>query len=187
VRAMQILSQQVGRGDVHCIFIGGGPHQPAIAAYAHSLGLDEVTTFTGRVSDDDLCRILSSADLGIDPDPKNDWSDQSTMNKVMEYMYFGLPVVAYDLKETRVSAAEAGLYARPNDEEALAAAISGLLDDPEARHRMGQLAEQRVHETLAWSHAAPVLLTAYERAAGLAGCNAPSAARLRGEKGAPKP
>jgi hypothetical protein len=32
----------------------------------------ELCTFTGRVSDDDLCRILSSADVGVDPDPKND-------------------------------------------------------------------------------------------------------------------
>ena len=41
------------------------------------------------MSDDDLCRILSSADLGVDPDPRNDWSDKSTMNKIMEYLYFG--------------------------------------------------------------------------------------------------
>lgn len=192
VRAMRILSRQVGRGDVHCIFIGGGPHQPAIAAYARSLGLDDVTTFTGRVSDDDLCRILSSADLGIDPDPKNDWSDKSTMNKVMEYMYFGLPVVAYDLKETRVSAGEAGLYATPNDEEALAIAIGGLLDDPVARHRMGKIAERRVQETLAWRHSAPILLEAYERAEALLQRQEPTPKSLgpavtHSDKGAPQP
>ena len=81
----------------------------------------ELCTFTGRVSDDDLCRILSSADLGVDPDPKNSWSDQSTMNKIMEYMFFGLPVVAYELTEHRVSAGPAALFAEPNCEPALAA------------------------------------------------------------------
>ena len=37
------------------------------------------------------------------------------MNKTMEYMAFGLPVVAFDLRETRVSAGDAGVYATPND------------------------------------------------------------------------
>jgi glycosyltransferase involved in cell wall biosynthesis len=168
VRALKILVRDMGRDDVHCIFVGGGPHQPAIAAYARELGLDDVSTFTGRVSDDDLCRILSSADLGIDPDPKNPWSDKSTMNKVIEYMFFGLPVVAYDLKETRASAGAAGHYATPNDERALAEAIAGLLDDPGARAAMASLGERRVREQLAWDHSAPILIEAYERAARLA-------------------
>ena len=64
-------------------------------------------TFTGRVSDDDLCRILSSADVAVDPDPKTAWSDKSTMNKIMEYMFFGLPIVCYDLTEHKVSAQDA--------------------------------------------------------------------------------
>ena len=80
------------------------------------------------MSDDELCRILSSADLGVDPDPKNDWSDKSTMNKIMEYMFFGLPVVAYELTEHRVSAGPAALFAEPNCEGALARSISELLD-----------------------------------------------------------
>jgi glycosyltransferase involved in cell wall biosynthesis len=54
-------------------------------------------TCTGRVSDEDLRRIVSSADIGVDPDPRTDWSDKSTMNKIMEYMFFGLPIVCYEL------------------------------------------------------------------------------------------
>ena len=51
-----------------------------------------------------VAAILSTADVGISPDPKNPLNDLSTMNKTMEYMAFGLPVVAFDLRETRVSA-----------------------------------------------------------------------------------
>ena len=124
VRAVKLLRDELDRDDVHCVLVGGGPHQPAIKAYAEELGVAERCTFTGRVSDDDLCRILSSADLGVDPDPKNDWSDKSTMNKIMEYMFFGLPIVAYDLTEHRVSAGPAALFAEPNCERALARGIS---------------------------------------------------------------
>ena len=97
VRAVKLLAGR--RGDFQVVFIGGGPHQPAIKAYAAEQGISDFVHFTGRVSDDELCRILSSATLGIDPDPKTPWSDQSTMNKVIEYMFFGLPVVAFDLHE----------------------------------------------------------------------------------------
>ncbi|MFZ5790045.1 MAG: glycosyltransferase family 4 protein [Pseudomonadota bacterium] len=162
LRALRILRDRIGRRDVHAAFVGGGPHQPAIKAYAQEIGLADMTTFTGRVSDEDLCRILSSADIGIDPDPKNDWSDKSTMNKIMEYMYFGLPIVAFDLKETRFSAQDAAVYAEPNLEAAMAARIHELLEDEPKRRRMAEFGQRRLREALAWEHSAPALLSAYE-------------------------
>jgi glycosyltransferase involved in cell wall biosynthesis len=119
-------------------------------------------TFTGRVSDDVLCRVLSSADVAVDPDPKTPWSDGSTMNKIMEYMFFGLPIAAYDLRETRYSAESAAVYAQPNDERDLARVISGLLDNAEARAAMGRSGETRVREVLAWQYSVGHLLAAYD-------------------------
>ncbi len=145
------------------LFVGGGPHQPAIKAYAAEQGLHGIARFTGRVGDDELCRILSSATLGIDPDPKTPWSDQSTMNKVIEYLYFGLPVVAFDLHETRVSAGAAGVYAEANSEQALADAIGALLDDPARRAAMAACGQRRVREALAWEHSVGPLLAAYDQ------------------------
>ena len=104
----RILREDLKRDDVHAVFVGGGPEQPLIRAYADEQGVGDLCTFTGRVSDDDLCRILSSADVAVDPDPKTAWSDQSTMNKIMEYMFFGLPIVCYDLTEHKVSATGRG-------------------------------------------------------------------------------
>src|SRR5271156_6162095 len=75
IRAIKVLRDEHGRSDFHCILIGGGTNQPAIAAYAAAEGVADLCTFTGIVSDEMLCRILSSADVGIDPLPKNDWSD----------------------------------------------------------------------------------------------------------------
>ena len=164
VRAVRLLADE--RDDFHVLLLGGGPHQPAVKAYAEQQGLGGIAHFTGRVSDEELCRILSSATLGIDPDPKTPWSDQSTMNKVVEYMFFGLPVVAFDLHETRVSAGRAAAYAEPNSERALADAIAALLDDPERRAAMAATGHERVREQLAWAYSVPHLLAAYDRAAG---------------------
>lgn len=169
IRVMKILRDDLGR-DVHCVLVGGGPHQPAIADYAARIGVADRCTFTGRVSDNLLCHVLSSADVGVDPDPKTEWSDKSTMNKVMEYMFFGLPIVAYDLTETRTSAQDAAFYAQANDERALAVGIVKLLDDPDNRAHMGNYGANRVRESLAWEYSVPNLLAAYERAVRRPGC-----------------
>jgi len=162
VRAVRVLCEDLRRDDVHVIFVGGGPEQPTLRSYADAQGVGDVCTFTGRVSDDDLCRILSSADVAVDPDPKTAWSDKSTMNKIMEYMFFGLPIVCYDLTEHKVSARDAALYAKADSERALAEGISALLDDPGRRVRMAQYGTERVRQKLVWQHSVPPLLAAYD-------------------------
>jgi glycosyltransferase involved in cell wall biosynthesis len=164
VRAIKHLRDDLGRSDFHCILMGGGPHQKAIADYAQELGVGELVTFTGRVTDDMLCRILSTADIGIDPDPKNPWSDKSTMNKIVEYMYFGLPIVSFDLKEARVSAEDAAIYVEPNVESEMAAAIAKLMDAPGQRKAMSEYGYNRVRNQLAWQYSVPPLLAAYDKA-----------------------
>ena len=168
VRALKRLVEHYDFRDFHCVLIGGGPHQPVIQHYAGELGLAEYCTFTGRISDEALCRILSSADLAVDPDPKNDWTDKSTMNKIVEYMFFGLPIVCYDLCEARVSALDAARYVTANDEDAMARGILELLDDAPARARMREFGMQRVRTALAWDYSVPPLLAAYDKAAAMA-------------------
>jgi glycosyltransferase involved in cell wall biosynthesis len=130
---------------------------------ARELGLEEVD-FPGRIPDDELARILSTADVCLAPDPKNPLNDLSTMNKIVEYMAMGRPIVSYDLIEARVSAAEAATYAEPNDPRSFAAAVAELLDAPERRAAMGAAGRARVEHELSWAQSEKALLAAYNRA-----------------------
>ena len=120
----------------------------------------------GRAPDELVVRILSAADLGLSPDPKNPLNDLSTMNKTMEYMAFELPVVAFDLRETRVSASDAGVYVKPNDVREYAKAIVQLIDDEPERIRRGKLGRARVEQELAWSHQRRAYLSVYRSLVG---------------------
>jgi glycosyltransferase involved in cell wall biosynthesis len=164
IRALRVLRDDLERRDFHCVLIGGGTHQPVVAAYAEEIGIGDLCTFTGIVSDEMLCRLLSSADVAIDPLPKNSWSDKSTMNKVLEYMFFGLPIVVGDLAEAKVSADAAALYVEPGEPRAMAEGIAMLLDDPARRAEMGAFGQQRLHTTLAFEYSVPNLLAAYDAA-----------------------
>ena len=161
LRAVQLIVQS-GRTDIQFGLVGGGTELPAMRGLAKKLGIDEYVTFTGRVPDAELLEMLNTADICVNPDRANDMNDRSTMNKVMEYMALGKPLVQFDLTEGRVSAGEASWYARPNDVADLAQKMVALLEDENARIHMGAVGRERIEHVLSWQHEAPRLLAAYE-------------------------
>ncbi|QKW03137.1 glycosyltransferase family 4 protein [Streptomyces sp. NA02536] len=164
LRALAKLRDEVGRTDWHAVFVGGGDTFDAMVELSRRLGLSEQVQFTGRVPDADLVRYLSSADVCLSPDPRNPLNDVSTMNKVLEYMVMGRPLVSFDLKEARVSAGEAAVYAPADDESEFARLIALLLDDPEKRAQMGKIGQERINGPLAWRNSQASLLAAYAAA-----------------------
>jgi glycosyltransferase involved in cell wall biosynthesis len=181
LRALAKLRDEQGRTDWHAVFVGGGDTFDAMVALAAELGLADQVEFTGRVSDDDLLRYLSAADVCLSPDPLNPLNDVSTMNKVMEYMAMGKPMVSFELREARVSAGEAALYAPANDESQFAKLVAKLMDDPQERQRMGEIGQARVSGPLSWEHSRRHLIAAYNAAVGSdagAGVAAPGVAAV---------
>jgi glycosyltransferase involved in cell wall biosynthesis len=163
VQAAALLVGPMGRDDIAFTLIGAGDCFGELRRLTAELDLEDFVQFTGRAPDPLVAEILSSADIGLCPDPKNPLNDVSTMNKTMEYMAFGLPVVAFDLTETRVSAGDAAVYAEPNDVAAFAQAIVGLIDDPATRQLMASTGRRRVEDVLAWSHQRPRYVGVYDR------------------------
>ena len=127
------------RHDISFTLMGSGDCFDDLLALRDRLHLGEYVEFTGRVPDETVAAVLSTADVGLSPDPKNPLNDLSTMNKTMEYMAFGLPVVAFDLRETRASAADAGIYADPNEASVAARLLVELVDDEPWRQQMGAI------------------------------------------------
>ena len=163
VRAADIVVKKLGRTDIAFTLIGSGDCFRDLVALRDELGLAGHVEFTGRAPDELVTRILSTADVGLSPDPKNPLNDVSTMNKTMEYMSFELPVVAFDLKETRTSAGDAAVYVTPNEVDEYAQAIVALMDDETDRARLAKLGRTRVEKELAWAHQRQAYLDVYQR------------------------
>jgi len=154
LRAAAHLVHELKRSDVHFGLVGGGTSLDEMKALARELGVSEHVTFTGRVSDGALLAMLSTADVCVNPDVANEMNDISTMNKVMEYMALGKPMVQFDLAEGRFSAQQASVYARRNDAVDFARKIAELLDDPAQRAAMGAFGRRRVESELEWRYEA---------------------------------
>jgi glycosyltransferase involved in cell wall biosynthesis len=162
LRAVAHIVYDLKRSDVHFGLVGGGTSLEDMKALAQRLGVAEYVTFTGRVPDEELLAMLNTADVCVNCDVANDMNDISTMNKVMEYMALGKPMVQFDLTEGRFSAQQASVYARRNDVFDLAMKIAQLLDDPARRAAMGAFGRRRVENELEWRYEVPKLLAAYE-------------------------
>lgn len=168
LEAAQYIVQRLGREDVHFGVVGGGTSLDEMRVLAEQMGVSDYVTFTGRVPDKEMLEMLNTADVCVNPDVANEMNDKSTMNKIMEYMALGKPIVQFDLTEGRFSAQEASLYAKKNDAVDMAEKIVELLNDPDRCKQMGEYGRRRVETELEWKYEAPKLLKAY---AGLFGAD----------------
>ena len=149
---------ELGRRDALFVFMGDGVALPGLRELAEELEIEDVVRFTGWVDEDSCFTYLATADLGLD----TNLEPEVTPVKGMEYMGHGLPVVAFDLHETRGRADEAARYAPAGDVEAMAREIAALLDSPEQRHRLGRIGRERIEQEFAWDRQEERYLATYD-------------------------
>ena len=166
VRAAAHVVHELGRDDVSFTFMGSGDCYDELVALREELHLTDHLELPGRVPDQTVIEVLSTADVGLSPDPRNPLNDVSTMNKTLEYMAFGLPVLAFDLKETRVSAGDGAAYVSEDDPAAYARALVDLLDDEASRALMGAAGRHRIQSELGWPHQRQAYLGVYDTLVG---------------------
>jgi glycosyltransferase involved in cell wall biosynthesis len=164
IDSVNYIVNELKRQDIQFVLVGDGPSVKGLKADVERMKLTDYITFTGRVSDHDLLEVLSTSDVCVNPDRVNPMNDKSTMNKIIEYMALGKPIVQFDVTEGRRSAGEASLYAKANDPIDFASKIISLLEAPEERARMGAIGRERVATKLAWPYQIPNLIAAYQKA-----------------------
>jgi glycosyltransferase involved in cell wall biosynthesis len=156
--------KNLGRRDIHFTCVGGGTELKRLKEMIREKDLTDIVNFTGRVSDQELLEILSTADVCVNPDRPCKMNDMSTMIKIMEYMALGKPIVQFESTEGRFSAGEASLYAdKANQISDFADKILWLLENPAERARMGEFGRMRIEKELAWGYSVANLLAAYNR------------------------
>jgi glycosyltransferase involved in cell wall biosynthesis len=165
--AVRHIVVERGRSDVSFVVMGNGEEFERILQLSRQLGIADAIEFTGWLQDDTLIAdYMKTADVCVAPDPKNAVNEYCSMNKIVEYMAMAKPVVAFDLREARETAREAGTFVVSNgsdgDPVAMADRILELLDSPQTRERMGALGRRRFTDVLAWEHQQASLLRAYE-------------------------
>jgi glycosyltransferase involved in cell wall biosynthesis len=162
VFAVNDLVHRQGRQDCHFTFVGDGESRDDAMRLSRDLGLEEFVSFPGFLSQDAVFDHLATADVGLDPGLDHTVSPV----KALEFMAFGVPFVAFDLREVRVMAEGAALFTTPGDHEDMARLVGRLLDDPAERRRLGEVGLRRVGDSLAWDHQQPRYVAVFDRLLG---------------------
>jgi glycosyltransferase involved in cell wall biosynthesis len=164
LHAARHIVKDRGRSDIGFVLMGGGPAYKSLTELAKELGIEQNVRFMGYVDRGFAARVLKLCDVCVAPDPKNVYTDGCTMNKVVEYLVMGKPIVQFDLVEDKRIAGDASRYALNNDPVSLAENILAVTDDEEARQAMALRSKQRFDECFSWAREAENLLEAYEKA-----------------------
>jgi len=163
-RTIYYIVSRRKRRDIQFMLMGDGPAFHDLQELAGTLGISDYVEFAGFRTGEDLLERLSTCDVCVSPDPRSPYNNLCTMNKILEYMALGKPIVQFDLLEGRRSAGDASLYATPNDEQEFGDKLLQLLEDPDARQQMGEIGKARMREMLQWKHQVPKLLYAFKLA-----------------------
>jgi len=150
------------RKNVQFAIIGGGTELQSIKELTQKMQLQDYVDYYGRVDDETMVNILNTTDICVNPDKPTEMNNLSTMNKIMEYMALKKPIVQYDLKEGRVSAQRASLYAENTSPENFAEKILWLFDNPDIRNEMGEFGYKRVINELSWEFESKKLIAFYK-------------------------
>jgi len=162
LKACKYIVYELNRKDIYFILIGKGDEFENLRKMAKNFKIEKFVHFTGRIPDEDVMEILSTADVCLAPDPSNPLNDYSTMNKIMEYMICKSPIVSFDLVESRYSAQDAAIYVQNNNIEEFAKGIVYLLSNKNLSNTMANFGYNRVINKLSWENQEINLIKAYK-------------------------
>lgn len=161
IRALYHLICDLNCTEVLCLIVGKGDALEAIKHLTREKNLENYVHFAGWVDSGHLAGYFNLMDICAAPEPTNHYNDHCTMIKVMEYMSFSKPIVAFDLPEHRFSAQAAALYTPDNNAFEYARNIQKLIQNPALRQEMGAYGRTRIENTLAWEYQAQELIRIY--------------------------
>ena len=170
---LALLRDSHGIANAQLTIVGDGPARGAVMAEATRRGVADQIVITGWLDSHKVPPIVREADVCVDPAHPTSLNDRSTMIKIAEYLAAGRPVVAYDLTETRRTAAGAVCLAGRGDPTCFAERVAVLAQDERERRTAAERARRRALE-LTWERSEQELLRAYGELCGAAWRSGPS-------------
>lgn len=157
--AVARLARDRRRPAVRLVVVGAPKKNGAVERRIAALGLGGRVAFTGRIGPEEFVRQYARASLAVVPSVYEGFG-----LPVGEAMACAVPVVSTTGGALPEVVGEAGVLVPPADPEALAAAIAGLLDRPEAAAELGWAGYRRVHARFTWPRAAEATVRVYREA-----------------------
>ena len=129
---------------------------------AERLGIADAVTFHGRIPIGEVPAAIASADIGLAPTRRTEFTDYSLSTKAYEYAAMDRTVVASRLPLVERTFGDDVVTYAAGDPADLATALDRIVDDPAGREARVARARARV-AALSWERAARPYLDLVER------------------------
>ena len=140
------------------MIIGDGPQRRELEALACRSGLSDSIRFTGSLSPAEVARWMRRSELFVLPS-----REEGQGVAMLEALASGTPCVASKVGGIpEVLSPQWGVLVPPEDSQALAAAMEGILDRGDRGRSMGQAAASAVRERYDWAAIARRVRGVYE-------------------------
>lgn len=137
LKAFAIVQKRL---DARLLLVGGGPLEPDVHNMASELGIQDKVVTAGHQPDPG--KFVDAMDVFVLAVPIGSGSIA-----LLEAMARGKPaVITFGNGEEAVVHEKTGVWAPPDDPDALAAALLGLSSDPDLRERLGRAAARHVSQ-----------------------------------------
>jgi glycosyltransferase involved in cell wall biosynthesis len=145
IRAVAALAP--ARPRLKYLVAGEGPYRPELERLIAASGLSTRVSLLGFLPQERLAGFYALGSLAVFPST----GEEALGLSIAEAMACGLPVLASRLGGVPEVVGEDGALVPPGDDQALAIAIAGLLDDPARRADLAQRGRARVLKEFSWS------------------------------------
>lgn len=136
-----------GTHNLKFLIVGDGDTRENLERLVETESLTDSIVFTGTLPREEIPRLLSESLVGVAPLKRLVNLEYAAPTKAYEYMACGIPFVGCGSGEIAHLAKESGAgVIAENTPEAIAAALSALLDDPERMEEMGRRGREYVAE-----------------------------------------
>jgi colanic acid/amylovoran biosynthesis glycosyltransferase len=166
IEACKILRE---RGvNFTCHFVGDGPDWRCLTQQVTGAGLEDQVKFHGRLTRDEVVRLLRMADVLVAPSVRSkDGRREGIPVVLMEAMSSGLAVVASDISgiPELIESGKTGLLVPPRDEQSLAGALRCLYFNKPLRRGLGEAARLRVIQDFQLDRNASTLVELFKKSA----------------------
>lgn len=123
------------------------------------LGVGDIVRFTGRIANEEFADYYAKSTIAVVPSLYEGFGIPAA-----EAMACGVPLISTSGGALPEVVGDAGIVVPPSDADALAKAITYLLDSPDERKKFAQLGLERANSIFRWKKAAQKVVDVYREA-----------------------
>ena len=150
--------------DIHLVLVGDGALRPVLEQKVKEYALEPRVHFEGWQTQQKVKSYLLIGDVGLIPFKRTPQTDNSSPNKLFQYMYYGLPMISSDCPSIQeiVEKEKIGIVYKSEDVKQLVNSILELYNDKEKMAAFKENGKKAVREKYNWDANVTGLLEMYK-------------------------